>query len=208
MVWVYVAVSAALAALYGAVLTRQPPGSWRSTVKTGAVALLLPAGVMAGAPGMVLAGLALGAIGDLCLSRPGEAAFLAGMAAFAGGHLAYAAFFLDPAGLVGAAIPGLAMVALAASTELWLAPYTGNLRWPVRGYVVVITLMAIAVLSGGAGRPVAVAGAVLFVLSDLLLALEMFVLKGSRSAALLPPLLWAAYWAGQALILMGSLAAT
>ena len=63
-------------------------------MKTASVALLALAGWMLGAPAWIVAGLALGALGDFALARPGTAAFLAGMAAFALGHLAYAGGFL------------------------------------------------------------------------------------------------------------------
>jgi uncharacterized membrane protein YhhN len=171
-------------------------------VKTGSVLALALAGVAAGAPGLVVAGLALGAAGDFFLSRAGTVAFLAGMAAFAAGHLAYGAEFLDP-GVWPPAFPALALTALGLSTEVWLAPRTGALRWPVRGYVAVITLMALAALTLPAPRWPALLGALLFLLSDLLLALELFVLSGGGPKRLARRVLWAAYWSGQALILWG-----
>ncbi|WP_413872934.1 lysoplasmalogenase family protein [Albidovulum sp.] len=196
------AAGAALALLYGAVFAGGPPGAAKSAVKTGSVVALALAGVAAGAPGLVVAGLALGAAGDFFLSRAGTVAFLAGMAAFAAGHLAYGAAFLNP-GVSPPAFPALALAALGLSTEVWLAPRTGALRWPVRGYVAVITLMALAALTLPAPRWPALLGALLFLLSDLLLALELFVLSGGGPKRLAGRVLWAAYWSGQALILWG-----
>src|SRR5690606_29686032 len=144
------ALGGALAVVYGARFAGAPPSAAKSAVKTGAVA--------ARAPGLVAVGLALGALGDLFLSRPGTRAFLAGMAAFAAGHLAYAAEFLVP-GAGPPLLPAAALLVLALSTEAWLAPRTGALRWPVRGYVAVITLMALAALTLPAGRGLALAGA-------------------------------------------------
>ena len=45
---------------------------------------------------LVVPGLALGALGDFFLTRRAEAAFLAGMGAFAAGHLAYAGWMFTP----------------------------------------------------------------------------------------------------------------
>jgi len=228
------AAAAALAALYGLLWARPdaPPGWPRSLTKTGSVAGLALAAWVAGAPGLIVAGLALGAAGDFALSRPGSGAFLAGMAAFAAGHLAYALGFataplLALAGPEGGALhisgTGAAALALLAlllgSTELWLSPHTGAFKAPVRGYVVVIGLMAAAsLLAPGTGMVglteslgmhntmLLLPGVALFVLSDLMLALERFVLGNPAARALLARALWPAYWLGQALILAGSLA--
>ena len=64
-----------------------------SLIKTVPVALLALAAMLGGAPRAITLGLALGALGDFLLSRPGEATFLAGMGAFAAGHLAYVGGF-------------------------------------------------------------------------------------------------------------------
>src|SRR5690606_6497430 len=196
------ALGGALAVVYGARFAGAPPSAAKSTVKTGAVAVLALAALAAGAPGPVALGLALGALGDLFLSRPGTRAFLAGMAAFAAGHLAYAAEFLAPGGWPPL-LPAAGLLVLALSTEAWLAPRTGALRWPVRGYVAVITLMAFAALTLPEGRGLALAGALLFLLSDLLLALDLFVLAEGPLKQVTARALWAAYWTGQALILWG-----
>ena len=178
--------------------------SWtRSAIKTTSTAALALAGALTGAPAAITAGLAAGSLGDLALSRPGPRAFLAGMGAFAVGHLAYLWHFVA---LWTAPTPPwaamLGMVVLALSTEIWLAPRTGELRWPVRAYVVIIAAMAIAAMGLPGNQRLTQLGAALFVLSDLLLALHLFVAP-RRWLALA---LWPAYWLGQALILTGSLA--
>lgn len=182
----------------------QGPGTAKSVVKTTSVAALALLGLTLEAPGLVILGLGLGALGDYFLSRPGERAFLAGMAAFAAGHLAYLLAFLQ----VGAGLPplwpALILIALGLSTELWLAPRTGALRLPVRGYVLIILAMALVAL----GLPPALgplkAGALAFLASDVILALEIFILRDGLVRRLAKHLLWALYWSGQALILLGS----
>lgn len=172
-----------------------------SLVKTLPVALLALAGALGGAPRWIVLGLVLGALGDFWLSRPGEAAFLAGMGAFAAGHLAYAAGF-------GLRRPPLwvlmGLAALAASTELWLAPHTGALLWPVRAYVLVICAMA--ALAAAHPSRLLWAGAASFVASDLMLAVALFR-AGPDLALGLSYALWPAYWLGQALILLAFLRA-
>ncbi|WP_149589129.1 lysoplasmalogenase family protein [Tabrizicola flagellatus] len=200
--------------------TREVKGATGAAVKTASTGLLavLALGQAATlAPGgsfwLVPLGLALGTLGDLMLALGGIGRFLAGVAAFGLGHLAYAGGFLWRGAELGfdgiSAGEGLALAVLAAllvSTEVWLAPRTGDLRQPVRGYVGLIGLMGAAalVLPAHAGQGVLRAGAGLFILSDLLLALQLFVVKDAGWRRRLALTLWPAYWAGQALILWGS----
>ena len=119
--------AAAVLALIYAVAFARPGSSWAKTlIKTGSVAALALAGLGFGAPGWVIGGLALGALGDCCLSRPNRAAFLAGVAAFGLGHLVYAAGFFRPEGLQAGLFLGAPIIGLALSTEFWLAPHTGG----------------------------------------------------------------------------------
>jgi uncharacterized membrane protein YhhN len=198
MLWAFIAAAAVPALVYLLRHAGAPPrpGWSAAAVKTAATALLALGGMAAGAPVAITAGLALGALGDLALARPGERAFLAGMAAFGLGHLAYAGAFWTGAPGPGWAVA--AVLALAASTEAWLAPrLPAGLRGPVRAYVVLIAAMGVAALCQPPGA--GLAGAGLFLLSDTLLAVERFVL--TRPAPALGRAVWASYWAGQALIL-------
>lgn len=200
---------AALAALwFWAAHAGRGESAAASIVKTTSTAALALAGLASGAPGGIVAGLALGAVGDFALSRPGTRWFLAGMAAFAAGHLAYALAFLTAFGPVSTPGPvGWAMLAaiaaLVLSTEFWLAPHTGALRWPVRGYALVIGAMAAAAVLLPPGMGWVQAGVALFLASDVILALRMFRLKGETARLRASRTLWPAYWGGQALILCG-----
>jgi uncharacterized membrane protein YhhN len=195
---------------YWALYAAKDTASWpRSALKTTATFALVMAALAKGqTPPLILIGLGLGALGDLALSRRGEPAFLIGMAAFAAGHLCYALAFAQ-----NAQTPGLseslalaALLALSLSTELWLAPQTGALRWPVRGYTVVIALMAAStiLLAPAPFQTTIRLGAALFLLSDLLLALALFTAKSPQSHKILALTLWPAYYLGQALILWGA----
>lgn len=199
--WTFLAFAAVTALWYGLRFCHARPSRAKTSVKTISVGALALTALATGAPTLVTLGLVLGAAGDFFLSLRGEKAFLAGMAAFAGGHLAYAAAFVA----AGGGMPGAALLvplaALGLSTEVWLAPHTGALRWPVRGYVLVILFMAAAAFSLPSG-PVTL-GAALFVLSDFILALDLFRYGPDRPNVWRARGLWAAYWLGQALILLG-----
>ena len=189
------------------------PGAAVKALSTGVLALILW-GVGLPVFWTIALGMTLGALGDWFLARRGEAAFLAGMAAFGAGHLAYAGGMLARSATLG--LDGLslaegaalaALLGLVVSTEIWLAPRTGALRWPVRGYVVLIGIMGLAavMLPANPGQGWLRLGAALFLISDLLLALRIFVVTDAAWQRLLSRTLWPAYWIGQALIGWGAI---
>lgn len=190
-----------------------PLGAGVKTLSTGVMAVALMTLPFGGWFWLIPLGLALGALGDLLLALGGVQRFLAGVAAFGLGHLAYAGGLLLRSGDLGfdgvsvaegAALGGL--LALLVSTEVWLAPRTGDLRQPVRAYVGLIGLMGVAAVLVPAhhGQGVLRVGAALFILSDLMLALQLFVVKDAGTRRRLALALWPAYWAGQALIALGA----
>lgn len=203
---VLIGISLLAALAYGAVFSAPvDKGMAGALVKTAAVGALAVLALWLDQPWLVVAGLALGALGDFALARPGEAWFLAGMAAFALGHLAYV---IQLAGLpqttgiavwlVWAGVAALVLWALA-----WLAPRAGALRWPVSVYALIIGAMAGFALILGPGMAVLKWGAVLFVASDLMLSFRLFVVQQAATKRRLDLALWPAYWGGQALILWG-----
>jgi uncharacterized membrane protein YhhN len=196
-----------LAALgYGALFAGRPDKNiTAAVVKTAAVAALAALALSFGLPWLVIGGLALGAAGDFALARKSEGWFLAGLAAFAVGHLAYLIALSDLPATSGTAVWLVwGMVGLLVLwTILWLAPKAGNLRWPVGGYGVIIGAMLGFALTLAPGMLLLKTGAVLFTLSDLLLSLRLFVVQNPRIQRQLDLLLWPAYWGGQALILWG-----
>ncbi len=188
-----------------------PESLVRSTVKTASTAALSLTALLAGAPlGLVLA-LALGAVGDLALSRAGTRAFLVGLVAFAVSHVVYIAMFLHlpdavpPFALsVPAWIGALILTVLTASTALWLIPYTGRLRGPVVAYVMIIFAMGIAAFHLGPAFRLSLIGALLFLASDVILAIKRFrAAPESEVFHRASRWLWPLYWGGQALILLG-----
>lgn len=197
-------VTGAAALAYGLWYCHRDPSGLRSLIKTTPLAVMAGIGLSAGASMVFVAGLVLSALGDLALSRRGSPAFMTGLIAFAAAHVAYVWVFAGMAQGAMPLVPAAILLIYAASSELWLAPHTGTLRWPVRGYVAVITGMGLAALMLPAGFGLVTLGAVLFIASDTLLAVQMFRMAPDhpRQPAV-SVMLWALYISGQALILWG-----
>src|SRR5689334_20585076 len=122
--------------------------SWvRSGVKTAPMVLLAVFAVQAHLPVAVIAALALSAVGDFALSRKGEVAFQAGLASFLLAHLFYIGAFLQAGGLTLQPPLIAGLVLWLAAAEVWLVPYARAMRWPVRAYSLVISLMLYAALT-------------------------------------------------------------
>ena len=180
----------------------------RSVVRTVPLLFLALIAARAGAPAALTLAFCASSAGDLCLSRPGGRFFLAGMGFFAVAHVAFITVFLTASELTlwGSAadqpVLTLALMLLLLSTEFWLAPFAGDLKLPLRAYALVIGAMALAASGLPQGAAPARIGAAMFVLSDLLIAVQMFRLNpaGWRFRATGYGL-WSLYFMGQALIL-------
>lgn len=178
----------------------------RSIRKTLPVALFALAALGEGASVLLFVALALSAVGDFALSRPGTRAFLAGMIAFASAHLVYIALMLALGfSLQLADWPLIAVLTVfGLSTEWWLRPHTGVLKWPVRGYVGIILAMVLVALGLPDRMWLAFAGAMLFVVSDLILSIETFVLpQDHRARKLAGRAVWVTYICAQIGLFMG-----
>jgi uncharacterized membrane protein YhhN len=154
------------------------PDSAASAARWATKPLLMPllAGYVVAASGRVrglvlpLTALAAGFAGDVGLLPEHEALFMAGMAGFAVGHVAYIrAFAARGAAARIASSPGIPIgygLAWAAMTAvLWRG--LDDLLVPVLGYSLLLTAMA--VFAAGVDRRTAAGGA-LFLLSDALIA--------------------------------------
>ena len=150
---------------------------------------------------LILAGLFLCLIGDVCLiffhSRK---VFTAGLVAFLAGHVMYVIAFFN-FGVTGPFLWIAAAVCLCLSTGvfLWLRPHLGEMLGPVIAYVVIITAMVVsaAALAGNSGigmtaRVLVFGGALLFYFSDIFVARQRFVKKEFLNRAAGLPLYYAA----------------
>lgn len=197
--------AAALCALAYLPLAPQPESLLRSVIKTASVALLAVAALLTQAPALLVLALAACALGDWLLSRPGDGAFMAGVGAFAAGHVAYVALFLtrpgsDPARLFDT--PGLwVALGLAVFGGLMartLLPKAGDLKAAVMAYIPIILAMGFAALTLPPDGLV-LAAAMSFVASDSVLATEKFLLPDGHPARRWTPFaIWPLYWGAQA----------
>jgi uncharacterized membrane protein YhhN len=130
---------------------------------------------------IVLIGLILGAIGDVCLLGKAKKYFIAGLVSFLLGHVAYVVAFSSlpisiAQTLVAAAVMSAVMVALAR----WVFPHAPDMRVPIGIYMLVIAAMcAVAIGAGAAGAPWMIpVGALMFTASDIAIVRNRFVAPG------------------------------
>lgn len=203
--------SLAAAVIYAFALG-MPPRLARSAAKTLAVAMLAVLALLQGGPLLLVAALALSAIGDAFLSRDGEKAFLGGLASFLAAHVVFVALFVRSGsgiGLLGAepwrAAIAVAMVlfALVMLAALWrrVGP---ELRVPVSVYIVAILVMGVSALT--LNNLWVVGGVILFMASDGLLAAEKFLAPAiSPHRVWMRYAVWGLYYAAQLGIALGFL---
>ncbi len=196
--------AASLAYWVGLSQSRAPLRPW---FKGLAVAPLAAYGAVAGGPWLLVAALALSAVGDVLLALDeGERLFVPGLLAFLLAHLAYLALFVPDLGMPDAAwrVVALgALLGLGGAVFMRIRPALGPLALPVAGYLAVLTAMVAAALAAGHGGLLVALGALLFAASDALLAVERFErpFPGSAQAV------WASYWLAQLMLLEGILTA-
>jgi uncharacterized membrane protein YhhN len=155
----------------------------------------------------LVAGLTLSLVGDVLLMLPRER-FVAGLVAFLLAHLAYIVGFGVIVATAGLVVGGIVLGLLVVGTMLVLAgrPIVRAVRVgrpglvvPVVGYLVVISTMV--VIAAATGRPLAIAGAVLFYASDATLAWDRFVDRRRWG----PVATHVTYHVGQALLVLSLL---
>ncbi|MFY2826151.1 lysoplasmalogenase family protein [Ruegeria sp. MALMAid1280] len=204
---------AAICALAYLPLSPRPATALRSLLKTLSVALLAVIALLGAAPLLLVLALSLCALGDALLSRETDSTFMAGIGAFAAGHLAYIALFLthpasDQALIFDRPVIFWSLIILGIVAATLLAPRAGDLKIPVLAYIPIILGMGITVLAlpeTGALRW-ALPAALAFIASDLTLATEKFLLPEDHPALKITPyLVWPLYWGAQAGLLVAFL---
>lgn len=204
----FLLVGLAAVLVYAAFYCYRGPSRAKTLVKSVPMLSFALAGFATFAHPLVIGALFLSAIGDIALSRSGDRSFLVGLIGFALAHVLYVLHFWGVTGGLSAALAFPVAVILlglfAISTEFWLAPYTGDMRQPVRIYVVLITLMGLTAL-GLPGMTLALTGAFAFLASDTILAIQLFRLPdASRWQVPASIALWLLYAGGQFAILAGA----
>jgi len=173
----------------------------------GALALLaLRARGLRRDAGVLALGLAFSTAGDVLLDLDPRL-FAFGLGAFLLAHVTYILLFarnrtpgirLDPPHLAAV----LLILVYSATLSVWIVPSVGELAAPVVLYVCALTAMVCtAILARFPQRWVAV-GAILFLISDSLLATQKF----KTAVPLHDYLVWTTYYLGQCGIALGYLA--
>lgn len=156
----------------------------------------------------VILGMALtfSTLGDVLLDLDPNHFFVKGLLAFLVAHFIYILLFvrnwarpLRPRGWQLA----LTAVGLIYSLLLaqWLSPSLGPVARPVMLYVCAITVMVVAAILAGFSKPWVCSGAILFLISDSIIAASKF----KTPVAGRDYLVWAAYYLGQYGIAIGFL---
>lgn len=164
---------------------------------------------------LIFAGLLFSLVGDVALIFAGKGGtfFLIGLGSFLIAHLFYStAFFRDyrydpQAPKMFGHIMLFVMATFTIGFYVWIRPFLNEMRLPVMAYMIIISIMAILAAYryrriNLASFRLIFAGAVFFVISDSLLAVNMFVKPFLHSG------IWvmATYMIAQYLITMGTLA--
>ena len=201
-----------VAAVIYAFVLDMPPKWSRTAAKTAAVAFLAVLAAIQGGPLLLVAALGLSAVGDAFLSRDGEKEFLGGLASFLAAHIVYVALFLQVGGGLGLLSAeswrGAIALAMAAFVIVMLAALWRRvgpqLRIPIAVYIAAILAMGISALT--TDKVWVIAGAVLFMASDGLLAAERFLLAAiSPQRVWMRYAVWVLYYAAQLAITLGFL---
>jgi len=155
--------------------------------------------------GLLTLGLALSAAGDVLLELDPKL-FVFGLGAFLLAHCTYIGLFIRnrvrgvPGRVTRLAAVG-AVVAFSAALSAWIVPSVGGLAVPVVLYICALTAMvSTAILAAFRQRWVAV-GALLFLISDSLLAINRF----KTPVPWRDFLVWSTYYLGQCGIALGYL---
>ena len=131
---------------------------------------------------LIIAGLIFCMLGDILLIPKKPQTFLAGMGAFAVGHIVYIAAFINKSSSLSyySLIAAALMAVLVIFVLRWMWDYLGSFKWPVTAYCAVIGVMVAAAFSVASGTqavpywPLAL-GALGFAVSDIFVARDQFV---------------------------------
>ena len=150
--------------------------------------------------------LTLSSIGDVLLAIDRRRYFLLALGVFLLAHLAYIGLFvrswprpLRPSGRQLALAAGVTAYGLLLTT--WLAPGLGSYTVPVIVYAGAIVAMTVSAVLASFSRPFIVIGALLFLVSDSLIAVARFKAGWIATGYLI----WPAYYLGQYGIAVGFL---
>jgi len=155
--------------------------------------------------GLLALALAFSTTGDVLLDLDPRF-FAFGLGAFLLAHVTYIALFSrNRAAGIRLEPPQLASVLLilvcSATLAVWIVPAVGDLAVPVVVYICALTTMVCSAILARFRQPWVAVGAVLFLISDSLLAIHKF----KTPVPLREYLVWSTYYLGQCGIALGYL---
>lgn len=141
--------------------------------------LLLFGAVVASAPfrgkWLLVAAVVFSGAGDVILDLTFQGNFIAGLVSFLTAHIFYVALFLKGAAVRrNMILPTVLAVAFPAAMAAFLWPHLGQMQLPVAVYIGVISSMLVTSLHRSRLNFTVIAGAIAFVISDSVLALNKF----------------------------------
>jgi uncharacterized membrane protein YhhN len=141
--------------------------------------LLLFGAVVASAPfrgkWLLVAAVVFSGAGDVILDLTFQGNFIAGLVSFLTAHIFYVALFLSGAAVRrNMILPTVLAVAFPAAMAAFLWPHLGQMQLPVAVYIGVISSMLVTSLHRSRLNFTVIAGAIAFVISDSVLALNKF----------------------------------
>jgi uncharacterized membrane protein YhhN len=192
------------AAVYGFALMTKPVSGPRMLIKAGAVASIAAVSFVLGGPWLLTLPLLVSAAADAFMAGEPRRWLPFGLTAFLLAHLLYVALFahnnLRLSVLVEFPRWALVLGAVVAAVTVLRALWGGlrRMREAVVIYAAVVVMMVAIAFSLPWTRSAAMIGAVLFMISDAILAFRLFRGGGPNINADLA--VWWFYWAAQALI--------
>jgi len=209
--WALAVLGAAAAVAYGVYFLHRPPSWIRALVKTLFLAAMIGALVAAHAPFPFVLAIAASAAGDFFLAFDRKWLLPFGILAFLIAQLLYVLMFGaiwffsgDNSPLLPRYVAMALVIVAALGFLIWMAPKLGWMAIAVVPYAAAITAMAVAAMwLPWVGWP-AMIGALSFLVSDFVLAAELFRLpEGAPARRLTAPVVWWTYAAAQLLIVWG-----
>jgi len=209
--WALMALGLAAAAGYGLYYLRRPPSLVRAVVKTSVMTLFAAALISAGAPFPLVTAIVFSAFGDFFLAFDKKWLLPFGIVSFLLAQLLYIVIFGaiwffsgDNSPLLPRYFAMGAVIATAVGFLVWMAPKLGWMALAVVPYALAITLMGVAAMwLPWVGWPAAL-GALSFLVSDFVLAAELFRLPADAPVRRITRhVVWWTYVVAQALIIWG-----
>ena len=121
-------------------------------------------------------GLLFSGCGDVLLHIDGVAYFVYGLGSFLIAHLFYIAALIRQPAITRSRLPVLLSIGLyGVIMGVQLFPHLGDMLIPVATYLFIILAMGISAALGTANHTLVIAGALLFILSDSLIAINRFL---------------------------------